>query len=1375
MALQQVGIELIAEGAQRAIQQNNLFTASVSDIGTAAQAAAVNVAPLNIAVDAVSQSLNRLQQATGTTSSTVQDVGNKSTTTANQVKQVTDSTEQAAKGMSSFNIAGIPVVMTLGDIKNAAMSAIQPFINLGREAFGAVSAYQRLAMSMESLVAKEIRSTDATIEMTDALAMAKPRAAELLKWIQDLAINSPFSQEGVAQAFRTAQAYGFTAAEAQRLTKATIDFSSATGASSYQMDIIALALGQIKAKGKLAGQEILQLTNAGLAINPILAKMGFTMNDVSKGVVGADQFVKAFVETLESDFGGAAARTTGTLEGLTSTISDLKTVGLRELFMPFFEAVTPALSAFASGLNNLMPLITIIGQSIGSFTTFLIDNKEAVLTTVAAITAGVSAFLLISNSSLVAGIALKGLGVVFGGLLGTLGAVSTAVTFLLSPIGLLSIAVAGLAALFVTSFSTMQDMVANTAAQAENRFGAMGDKIAQSAAQSSSQAVSDWGEMGDKLAQQAAQNAEESHSWGYNLVIQFANGMADAAEAVIDVLISIGNQIAYWLAPGSPPNIAPDIDHWGTSAMDEFIQGFTKADFSQLGSMTGTIKSFLGSLGDDILDEKDLIPTILGSKEAIAEALAQIRETGSVGQDSIQKIIDTIGVASPELEAYITSLLNVEQTNVAVSQAADAYAASQDKVRQAQEALNAVSEKYNAILAPMNAELAAIAEKRQAFQEGQRIGVLQAIVNDKNAPAIAKEFALMELREIQLKQQIREAEKAQKIEEDTARNAIDIAQDEADAAKIVLDNAVKAAEQAQEQIDLQKAILDLQIEQNNLYKDQASLLEKLGKDGEDALDKVGDSASKAGGKVGELAKSIGGLADGISPLGNALGGAFDGLKDKLDTFVGDVTKPFGELQGKLTTLKEVWATVFLGIGTSLQSTWDTYLKPIFGDWNITLSDLGGWLLKAVGAWLVFKMAIGVATTIATAATLISTLAGGIATLGGYIWTAVSAFGAFAAGLGATILLPLALIAAVVVGLIAHFGGIPETIAAIEGNFTGSGTFGPNGPMVDALNAMSDSILDFVKETDKSFTEWTNTTSTSLNTWLTTTSEGFTTWTTEKSTEFTNWTNGVSLQITMWAMNTLSTFNRWITDSLAKIAVWGISFVATIAGWKNEMVTKFTAMWDEAETLFETATTGLITVFNLWKDDIILKAEKLKTDFILKVTEMWGDIQTGFDTAIVTLTTTISGLISSIMTLFSSASWITLGADIIGDIVQGILDNATALYTALSNLISDAIADALAGIGVGGGSSPPDVSPDNARSSANSFSNSRSFGANSLPSPISIPSNIAPPVNYNRSTIYQQQFTGIGHADVNNGMDVQHLQAVIEMTVMRVMQGQGYGA
>jgi tape measure domain-containing protein len=270
------------------------------------------------------------------------------------------------------------------------ITGIESAINLAGRAFSffkdqaligldAIASYERLSLSLETLSAVQALQAGTAQTMTEALAQTSGEAEELLAWMQELAIKSPFTLEGVANAFRLAEAYGFTAAEAQRLTQAMINFAAGTGASEDSMSRIALALGQIQAKGKLAGQEVLQLVNAGLPVTQILAEaFGVTTAEIEdmrqKGLIPAKEAIEAITTYLETNFAGAAERQAESWAGLKGTFEDISKMGLREFWGGMFTALQPvaiALSEFlqTEGLDRLGE----IGARLGEITASLIQ------------------------------------------------------------------------------------------------------------------------------------------------------------------------------------------------------------------------------------------------------------------------------------------------------------------------------------------------------------------------------------------------------------------------------------------------------------------------------------------------------------------------------------------------------------------------------------------------------------------------------------------------------------------------------------------------------------------------------------------------------------------------------------------------------------------------------------------------------------------------------------------------------------------------------------------------------------------------------------------------------------------------------------------
>jgi tape measure domain-containing protein len=268
------------------------------------------------------------------------------------------------------------------DLVGDGMRAFAGFAMEGLEAIGS---YERLEASLTSLVASQMVQAGVAEDVASAMGTASIKAQELVKWNEELAINSPFTSEGVAQAFRMAMAYGFTADESKRLTEAMIDFASGTGATEASMQAIARALGQISATGKVTGGDMLQLVNAGLPVAQILADgFGVTTAKImemrEKGLLPAKEAIEMITVYLETNFAGAAERQALTWAGLLATFEDLKQIGLREFFGGLAESIQPLAVAFAEWMQTEgFERLREWGDALGEFTAGVIEKIPQII------------------------------------------------------------------------------------------------------------------------------------------------------------------------------------------------------------------------------------------------------------------------------------------------------------------------------------------------------------------------------------------------------------------------------------------------------------------------------------------------------------------------------------------------------------------------------------------------------------------------------------------------------------------------------------------------------------------------------------------------------------------------------------------------------------------------------------------------------------------------------------------------------------------------------------------------------------------------------------------------------------------------------------
>ena len=232
-------------------------------------------------------------------------------------------------------------------------------------------AIDKYGSQISALEAKNGKLVDVTkkvvegqLSMTEALAQAGPKAAELLQWTEKLAILSPFTSEDIAKSLQQFMNFNMGSEMAKRLTQDLVDLAAASGKTGDSMGLISYALGQINASDKLLMQDLRQLISAGVDVQGILKKMGYSLSDVGDKAIDSKKFLEIFMTTMEEDFGGAAERSAESLNGLISSLDEIKGLALRDVFTGMFSAAKPVLAELVSMATN--PEFRVGLQGIGA-------------------------------------------------------------------------------------------------------------------------------------------------------------------------------------------------------------------------------------------------------------------------------------------------------------------------------------------------------------------------------------------------------------------------------------------------------------------------------------------------------------------------------------------------------------------------------------------------------------------------------------------------------------------------------------------------------------------------------------------------------------------------------------------------------------------------------------------------------------------------------------------------------------------------------------------------------------------------------------------------------------------------------------------------
>lgn len=229
----------------------------------------------------------------------------------------------------------------------------------------------------------------ASVKLAGDLEQAQTNFAVMLgsgqkakQFLDDLAkfgASTPFEFRDLIGASQRMLAFGFAA---DQVIPMLTTIGDASAGSAEKIQRITTALGQIRAKGKVSTEEVLQLTEAGIPAFEILQeKLHLTskqMGNLGNAGIKADVAIKALLEGLDERFGGTMAKSANNINLLFSNVFDnlsLLAMDFGQVLIEAFDlkgvaqAVIDGLSKLRDVLNDLRenhPVLLRIGLAIGA-------------------------------------------------------------------------------------------------------------------------------------------------------------------------------------------------------------------------------------------------------------------------------------------------------------------------------------------------------------------------------------------------------------------------------------------------------------------------------------------------------------------------------------------------------------------------------------------------------------------------------------------------------------------------------------------------------------------------------------------------------------------------------------------------------------------------------------------------------------------------------------------------------------------------------------------------------------------------------------------------------------------------------------------------
>lgn len=235
----------------------------------------------------------------------------------------------------------------------------------------------------------------------DTMLGSVEQGGALFKSLQDLNLKSPFELGQITQATQVLLRYGVAAQDVVGVTKGIANAAALSGpAAAENLQRMALALGQVQAKGHLAGEEARQLAEAGInAYLPYMKVLGLTRDEVEKlgeqgkltGNILLDAVARGDVGI--NGMNEAAEKLSLTLGGQFSNLKDLLSVGLSDAAGPLVKTLSTIIGtpdhpgALVAGITGLVqtagpPIFDLLGH-IATLVSSALPSLAPILTALA--------------------------------------------------------------------------------------------------------------------------------------------------------------------------------------------------------------------------------------------------------------------------------------------------------------------------------------------------------------------------------------------------------------------------------------------------------------------------------------------------------------------------------------------------------------------------------------------------------------------------------------------------------------------------------------------------------------------------------------------------------------------------------------------------------------------------------------------------------------------------------------------------------------------------------------------------------------------------------------------------------------------------------
>jgi tape measure domain-containing protein len=287
-----------------------------------------------------------------------------------QAKVTSRETDQAEQKLGQFGNRARETSNHLDGLAGGLQRGLGALKSFG---MGAAFAFGAVGVAAAAMGVKTAAGNEQAQISFEVLLGSQQKAAAFLKQIQDFAAKTPFDMPGLRDAASRLLAVGVNAKDVIPIMTRLGDATSGMGTGAEGVSRAVLALTQIKTSGVVHGQDVLQLTEAGIpALDALATHFKTTVAQIRKDMEAGKIKPDDLFAAIEAGEGPAFTRLKGMMDkqstslvGLWSTFKDDLGQTLATAFQPAVPALKKVLDFGAKAVPEVLDGIRHFGHEIG--------------------------------------------------------------------------------------------------------------------------------------------------------------------------------------------------------------------------------------------------------------------------------------------------------------------------------------------------------------------------------------------------------------------------------------------------------------------------------------------------------------------------------------------------------------------------------------------------------------------------------------------------------------------------------------------------------------------------------------------------------------------------------------------------------------------------------------------------------------------------------------------------------------------------------------------------------------------------------------------------------------------------------------------------